>query len=101
MFTGENSIDVNDHIEYHHDCVWYLYDFSYDGLMKYIEKLAPIIASVISDLDDRDICKYFKRLNSTHEYDCNECRLMGTCWKKDVLLKLLLTDVEEDENGSA
>lgn len=69
--------------------------------MKYIEKLAPIIASVISDLDDRDLCKYFKRLKSTHEYDCNECRLMGTCWQKDVLLKLLLTDVEEDENGSS
>lgn len=101
MFTGENSIDVNDHLEYHHDCVWYLYDFSYEGIMKYIEKLASSIASVIADIDDRDLCKYFKRLNSTHEYDCNECRLMGTCWKKDVLLKLLLTDVEEDENGSA
>ena len=69
--------------------------------MKYIEKLAPIIASVISDLDDIDLCKYFNIQNSTHEYECNECRLMGKCWKKDVLLKLLLTDVEEDENGSA
>ena len=69
--------------------------------MKYIEKLAPIIASVISDIDDIDICKYFNRISNTHEYDCNECRLMGKCWQKDVLLKLLLTDVEEDENGSA
>ena len=100
MFTRENSINVNDYIKYNHDCGRHLYDFSYEGIMKYIEKLAPIIASVISDLDDRDLCKYFKILNSAHEYDCNECLLMGTCWRKDVLLKLILTDVEEDENGS-
>lgn len=64
--------------------------------MKYIERLAPRIASLISDIDDRDICKHFEKPGCESYWPkCEKCYLMGVCWNKELLEKLFLSEIEE------